>query len=104
MAQNERLQSLSKVLFGQTHRLAVMVGIARSDGLFSPGDLAAELGYRAQSSIQDPLRDLETAGLIARLPKVGNKVFFRRLDSRAWLWAEELLACVSDTEQPSRSI
>lgn len=103
LASDERLQTLSRVVFGQAHRLVVMVGIARSDGVFSPGELAAELGYRAQSSIQDPLRDLEAAGLISRLPKVSGRVYFKRADSKAWAWAEELLLWATATSKHESS-
>lgn len=90
LADDPDLQALSRVLFGQAHRLTVMLGVARSNGVFSPGDLAFELGFRAQSSIQDPLRDLALAGLVSRLPKVGNRSYYRRCESRAWDWVEEL--------------
>ncbi|EWT03869.1 hypothetical protein N864_17545, partial [Intrasporangium chromatireducens Q5-1] len=91
VATDERVQAYSKMVFGQTHRLAVMLGVGRSDGIVSAGELAEALGFKAQSSIQDPLRDLERSGLISRLPKVGPKVFYRRNESLAWEWAEELL-------------
>jgi DNA-binding transcriptional ArsR family regulator len=92
MAEDSELQALSRILFGQAHRLAVMFAIARGDGLFNPGDMSAELGFRAQSSIQDPLRDLEKAGLITRSPKVGTRVFYTRNPSKVWPWIEEIVA------------
>jgi hypothetical protein len=91
-ADDKELQALSRILFGQAHRLAVMFAVARGDGLFNPGDIAAELGFRAQSSIQDPLRDLERAGLIGRAPKVGNRVYYTRNPSKVWTWIEEVVA------------
>ncbi|MBM7784431.1 helix-turn-helix domain-containing protein [Tenggerimyces flavus] len=81
---------MSKVVFGQELRLAVMLVIARSDGLVNPGDIAWELGLRAQSSIQDPLRDLQAAGLVSRAPRMGGKRYYRRNPSLGWAWAEEL--------------
>ena len=92
MADDGELQALSRILFGQAHRLAVMFAVAQGDGLFNPGDVAAELGFRAQSSIQDPLRDLEKAGLITRSPKVGNRVYYTRNPSKVWAWIEEIVA------------
>jgi hypothetical protein len=94
LAESEALRALSRVLFGQAHRLAVMVGIARGPREFSPSELAVELGFRALSSIQDPLRDLEESGLITRMPKVANRVRYRRNKSRGWAWAQELAAFV----------
>ncbi len=90
LAESIELRELSRVLFGQAHRLSVMVGIARGGREFALSELAAELGFENLSSIQDPIRDLEAAELIARMPKVANKVRFRRNKSHAWRWAEEL--------------
>lgn len=90
VAESKELRVLSRVVFGQAHRLTVMVGIARSGREFALSDLASRLGFENLSSIQDPIRDLEAAELITRLPKVANKVRFRRNKSLAWKWAEEL--------------
>ena len=89
-AQSERVQELSAVVFGQKHRLAVMSAIAQSDGLVNPSDLAAELGFRAQSAIQQPLKDLTTAGLITRQDGMG-RVYYRRNQHTLWDAAIELL-------------
>jgi hypothetical protein len=90
LAESTELRTLSRVLFGQAHRLSVMVGIARSGKEFVLSDLASSLGFENLSSIQDPIRDLEASELITRMPKVANKVRFRRNKSLAWKWAEEL--------------
>lgn len=91
LAQDEDFQERSRTLFGQAHRLAVMTAIARSAGDVNPGDLAAELGFRAQSSIQGPMRDLLEAGLISELPDAGmRRKFYRREKSMVWAWIEEL--------------
>jgi hypothetical protein len=92
ITETEDLRKLSRVLFGQTHRLAVMIGIARSSRVFFLADLAHDLGFENLSSIQDPIRDLETSELITRMPKAAQKVRFRRNKSLAWKWAEELAA------------
>jgi predicted transcriptional regulator len=90
------MQRLSKTLFGQRHRLEVMIAIAESDGLVNPGDLAEQLGFRAQSAVQAPLRDLTDAGLLMRLPTQGGRVYLQRVESTAWQWSLELRdACVS---------
>lgn len=90
LAESTDLRALSRVLFGQVHRLTVMVGIARGQREFALSELAEDLGFENLSSIQDPIRDLEASELITRVPKVANKVRFRRNRSLAWKWAEEL--------------
>jgi predicted transcriptional regulator len=54
-----------------------MAAIAQSDGVVNPTDLADELGFKAQSAIQQPLQDLTTAGLINREDGMG-RVYYRR--------------------------
>ena len=90
LAANHDVQKLSRVLFGQTHRLAVMLGIARGPRAFMLSDLARELGFENLSSIQDPIRDLEDAGLIERLPRVSNRVRFQRNSSLVWRWVKQV--------------
>lgn len=87
---SERVQELSRIVFGQKHRLAVMAAIAQSDGLVNPSDLVAEIGFHAQSSIQQPLKDLTTAGLITREDGMG-RVYYRRNPHALWAAALELL-------------
>jgi hypothetical protein len=89
-AQSERVQQLSAIVFGQKHRLAVMSAIAQSDGLVNPSDLAAELGFRAQSAIQQPLKDLTAARLITREDGLG-RVYYRRNPHALWDAALEML-------------
>ncbi|MFA5607598.1 MAG: MarR family transcriptional regulator [Leucobacter sp.] len=90
-ARSERVQELSRVVFGQKHRLAVMAAIAQSDGLVNPSDLAVELGFAAQSAIQQPLKDLTAAGLITRQDGMG-RVYYRRNPHKLWDAAIELLS------------
>jgi DNA-binding transcriptional ArsR family regulator len=84
------VQQLSAIVFGQKHRLAVMSAIAQSDGLVNPSDLAAELGFRAQSAIQQPLKDLTAARLITREDGLG-RVYYRRNPHALWDAALEML-------------
>jgi DNA-binding MarR family transcriptional regulator len=92
-AADERLRALSKTVFGQEHRLAVMLAIAQATSeLVNPGDLAAQLGFRAQSAVQLPIRDLERAGLLTREPRTSRRTFYRRQPSSGWAFAEELAA------------
>lgn len=83
---------LSKVVFGQIHRLAVMAWIADSTGVINPTELAADLGLATASAIQNPLRDLVEAGLLLRLPKTAGKTYYERVESSAWPFAKELVA------------
>lgn len=96
LAESMKLRDLSRVLFGQAHRLSVMIGIARGGREFALSKLAEDLGFENLSSIQDPIRDLEASELITRIPRVANKVRFRRNKSYAWKWAEELASRHSD--------
>lgn len=103
LANDDRLQSLSKILFGQRHRLAVMLAVARGDGVVNPSDLTEYLGFRAQSSVQAPLRDLTSAGLISRVPASSGKTYYRRNSSLAWAWAEEIALTAPDLTSSDRS-
>lgn len=86
------MERLSKVVFGQIHRLAVMAWIAESTGVINPTELAADLGLAAVSAIQNPLRDLVEAGLLLRLPTTAGKTYYERVESSAWSFARELAA------------
>ncbi|WP_179476085.1 MarR family transcriptional regulator [Mycolicibacterium vinylchloridicum] len=100
-AQSERVQELSSIVFGQKHRLAVMAAIAQSDGLVNPSDLAEELNFRAQSAIQAPLKDLQSAGLITRQDGMG-RVYYRRNPHALWNAALELLGQALAEDTPSQ--
>ena len=81
------------MVFGQKNRLAVMLAIADSDGVFTPTELTLSLGLTHQSMIQAPLKDLQDAGLITRLesPLSDRSTYYRREDSSsAWALAREL--------------
>lgn len=82
---------LSRAFFGQAHRLAIMVAIARSDGVVNPTDLASDLG-KAQSALQAPLKDLLVAGLIRPTRGDGRRNYYQRVPSPVWdaaLWLDE---------------
>ena len=80
-----------------------MAGIAHSDGIVNPGDLAATLGFPAQSSVQAPLRDLEAAGLISRMLNSGGKTHYRRNSGLVWDWVKELEASLARPVDAGRS-
>ncbi|WP_343709338.1 MarR family transcriptional regulator [Mycobacterium sp.] len=90
---SRHVQELSETVFGQRHRLALMAAIAQSeDGIVNPTELADVLGFRAQSSIQMPLKRLVDAGLLTRIPGLEGRVYYRRQDSHAWAFALELVS------------
>lgn len=93
IADSDAVRSLSKAVFGQELRIAVMVAIGESDGVFTLTNLAEQLGIYSLSLIQKPLKSLEDAGLIERMRNPGSRsVYFRRNDaSSAWKFAGELL-------------
>jgi len=96
------VRSLSKAVFGQELRIAVMVEIGESDGIFTLSNIAEKLGL-FPSLVQVPLKSLEAAGLIQRMPRAGSRsVYFRRNDaSSAWKFASELLEqAVRGVESP----
>lgn len=93
------MRRLSKTVFGQELRLAVMLFVARHpDGLFCLSEVADGIDVRSASSVQDPLRALLESGLIAGqegLPGDRHR-WYRRLDSSAWSFAEELAAMIHE--------
>ena len=97
-----QVQELSETMFGQRHRLALMAAIAQSDdGIVNPSELAEILGFRAQSSIQMPLKRLVDAGLLTRIPGIEGRVYYRREDSHAWAFALELVGRALKSEAVS---
>lgn len=86
---SELTQARSKLLFGQAHRLALMIAIANApDGRVNPTDLSRELGL-AQSAFQKPLRDLLEAGLVAHELSLRRNVYVKQ-PSLVWDWVAEL--------------
>lgn len=96
-------QRHSKALFGQTHRLALMIAIARSEsGSVNPTDLSFDLRLN-QSAFQVALRDLVDAGLILRTTD-GRRTLYERQPSKVWEWVLEVEARVSAKENPERAV
>lgn len=81
-----------------------MVWIADSDGVVNPGEMASDLGFVAQSAIQNPLRDLVEAGLLLRLPTASGKTYYQRVDSVAWEFAKELKSRVEEAPERRASV
>ena len=87
----EALRHVSKVAFGQEHRLELMLAIAASeDGVCSLTELADTLQVRA-SSLQRPLDSLVELSLLSIVPTGDTKYrHYLRNDGPAWEWAREL--------------
>ncbi len=103
LADSAAARRLSKTVFGQEMRLAVMCAIADTDGVFTLTDLAQRLAVTSQSTIQRPLKDLEDAGLIQRMRSDSRYVHYRRNSSTAWAFAQELLHNSVRDAQDSRT-
>lgn len=90
-ADRETLRETSRVVFGQTHRLEVMLAVARSDdGIVCLTEVAKVLSVSV-SSLQKPFQALIHARLLSPLPDVDSRYrFYARNPSAAWAWAEEL--------------
>ena len=87
----ETLRETSRQVFGQAHRLEVMLAVARSDdGIVCLTELAKALEVSV-SSLQKPFQALVHARLISPLPDADSRYrFYTRNPSAAWAWAEEL--------------
>ena len=87
----ETLREMSRQVFGQAHRLELMLAVGRSDdGIVCLTELAKALDVSV-SSLQKPFQSLVHARLISPLPDVDSRYrFYARNPSAAWLWAEEL--------------
>jgi DNA-binding transcriptional ArsR family regulator len=93
----------SKQLFGQQHRLSLMIAIARSpDGRVNPSQLAVELGM-AQSAFQVPLRNLLDAGLLSHERREGRN-YYTRAPSKVWDWVLEVSDQVTAEEKRQGSV
>lgn len=89
------LRRVSKVAYGQEHRLELMLAIAEiEDGVCSLTELADTLQVRA-SSLQRPLDSLVELSLVSVVATGDTKYrHYIRNDGAAWDWARELAAGV----------
>ncbi len=87
----ESLRAMSKIAFGQTHRLELMLAIrGADDGLCCLSDLALVLNVPL-SSLQRPFDALIELDLIRAIPSGDSKnKFYIQTPSPAWDWAESL--------------
>jgi DNA-binding transcriptional ArsR family regulator len=100
---SELMEARSRLLFGQAHRLALMVAIAHApDGRVNPTDLAIDLGL-AQSAFQKPLRDLLEAGLVTHELEFRRNVYIRQ-PSKVWNWILELEQQIRADEQRQQKL
>ncbi|HWL76496.1 winged helix-turn-helix domain-containing protein [Microbacterium sp.] len=91
--QPEPLRQLSRVVFGQEHRLELMLAIAdNGDGVVTLGQMAAVLGV-SPSSIQKPFHALVEAGMLTSVrTEDPRRKFYLANNSSGWAWARELAA------------
>ncbi len=85
----DRLE-VSRLAFGQSHRLSVMLALMQAQRPMCLKDLSAALGVTA-SSLQVPLENLVALGLV--IPAAGDgtrKRFYTRVEGPAWVWARDL--------------
>ncbi|ANG85492.1 helix-turn-helix transcriptional regulator [Microbacterium aurantiacum] len=87
----EALRAVSKLAFGHTYRLELMLAILDSDdGICTLSELAASLDVSV-SSIQLPLESLVELGMLMPIP-VGDTRYrhYIRNDDIGWAWARQL--------------
>lgn len=87
----EALRSVSKLAFGHTYRLELMMAILDSeDGICTLSSLAATLNVSV-SSIQLPFESLIDLGMLMPIPE-GDTRFrhYIRNDDIGWAWARQL--------------
>jgi hypothetical protein len=92
----EALRRVSKVAYGQEHRLELMLAIAEiEDGVCSLTELANTLQVRA-SSLQRPLDSLVELSLLSVVATGDTKYrHFLRNDGPAWDWSQDLAVGVA---------
>lgn len=85
------LRGLSRTVFGQDHRLELMLAIRDAeDQIVTLSELASTLGLPT-SSLQRPFHALVSAGLLAMLPAEPSRFrYYQANRSAAWDWATEL--------------
>ena len=80
------VQRASKALFGNQDRLVVAAAVAEAEpGSIYARSLAQEMGI-TDNRVSPQLHNLERAGLLTRLPKLGGgpTVHYERRDSAFW--------------------
>lgn len=87
----ETLRAVSKLAFGQTYRLELMLTILESeDGICTLTELATRLNVRV-SSIQLPFETLISLGMLIPIPESDTKFrHYIRNDDIGWSWARQL--------------
>lgn len=85
------LRRLSRTVFGQDHRLELMLAIRDAeDQIVTLSELASTLGLPA-SSLQRPFHALISSGLLTLLPAEPSRFrYYQANRSAAWDWATEL--------------
>jgi hypothetical protein len=90
MFEDEALREHSRLMFGQQHRLAVMLVIAQTTAPFTLSDVSSSVGAKHPSSLQGAMKTLHTAGLIRDVRSPAKERLYDRVESHAWQFAQEL--------------
>lgn len=87
----EALRTVSKLAFGQTYRLELMLAILDSDdGICTLSELASALKVSV-SSLQLPFDTLVALGMLTPLPEAETRFrHYLRNDDAGWAWATQL--------------
>ncbi len=88
----EEALRLSRLLFGNQDRLIVLAAVADStSGSIFCRSLAESIGV-TDNRVGAQLANLEEAGLLVRMPKVGGerRVYYERVESALWALATAL--------------
>lgn len=88
----ERLQELSRDVFGQVHLLTVAVVFLGTQDPLSLTEVADRVQVQSTSSIQGALKRLQAGGFIARVDGAGSDRArpYQRVGSSFWPLVEEL--------------
>lgn len=100
--EREALRRLSRTVFGQEHRLELMLAIREAeDQIVTLTELASSLGLSA-SSLQRPFHALVAGGLLTLLPAEPSRYrYYQANKSAAWDWAVELASIASNATSVS---
>ncbi len=99
--ERDDVRDLSRLVFGQDHKLAVLLVFVRADGPMTIGDVTSAVGARNTSSLQRPMQDLLRVGFISESASsvaTDRARRYEKSDSAVWALAEELYAKVDERD------
>ena len=100
----QRLRLLSKLVFGQELRLALILAIGREKiDTFPQADLVVWVNARSFSVIERPFDSLRRSGAVTKVETTGTTAnTWRRENSRIWAYGEELLSTAMTMPEPDQ--